>query len=109
MLAGRIGFDRLLLKVPEDPFNHHGVFDTGNHFDLTAAVFADFNVDIEYPFESLHRGHGTMALFATLIVPVGIGCFWFVRLFPTLGGCHLNPVLDVGGKGSVVSSEIDFG
>lgn len=48
-----------------------------------------------------------MALFGALIVPVGIGCFWLVSLFPALGGCHLHPVLAVGGKDSVESGEID--
>ena len=44
-----IGYDVLVLNTSDDS-------------DGSAAAAADFNVDIEYPFESLGPGHDGMAL-----------------------------------------------
>ena len=37
--------------------DHHRVFNTGDHFNLTAAAFTDLNVDIEHVLKALHPGH----------------------------------------------------
>ena len=42
---------RFLLK---NLLNHLGIFDTSNHFDLAAAVLADFDIDVEDSFLALH-------------------------------------------------------
>lgn len=40
----------------ENLLNDLRIFDAGNHFDVTAAVFADFNINIE---DSLERCIGS--------------------------------------------------
>ena len=95
-----------LLQVPENLLNDLGVLDAGNHFDLTAAVFTDFDIDIENSFQSLHPGHGTMSLCGTLVLPIGIG--WLsVGLLATLGRRHLNAVFAVGREDAVETCEVD--
>ena len=47
-----------LLKVFEDLLNDRWVLNAGNHLDLSATVFTNFNVDIEDSFEPLHDFHG---------------------------------------------------
>lgn len=42
----------------ENLLNDLRIFDAGNHFDVTAAVFADFNINIE---DSLERCIEVMA------------------------------------------------
>ncbi|MBX2846987.1 MAG: hypothetical protein KTR16_01605 [Acidiferrobacterales bacterium] len=37
--------------------NHFRIFNTGYHFDLTATVFADFDVDVEDSLEALHPSY----------------------------------------------------
>src|SRR5690554_773578 len=49
----------------ENLLNDLRIFDAGNHFDVTAAVFADFNINIEDSLEALHPGHGAVALCRT--------------------------------------------
>ena len=85
VLLGGTRLGRFLLKVLENLLNDLGVLDTGNDFDLTAAVFADFDVDVKDSFEALHPSHCAMALCGTLITPVGIVAFRFVGLLAPLG------------------------
>ena len=80
MLLGGIRLGGFLLKVFKNLLNDLGVFDAGNHFDLATTVFADFDIDIEYSLQSLHPGHGSMALCRTLVSPVCIGRFWWIGL-----------------------------
>ena len=95
MLFGSIPLGCFLLKMLENLLDYLRIFDTGNDFDLTAAVFADFDVDVEDALESLHPGHSAMPLCRTLVVPVDIGRFWWIGLFAAFGRCDLNPVFAV--------------
>ena len=75
MLLGGIHLGRFPLQVLENLLNDLRVLDTGNDFDLTAAVFTDFDIDVKDSFESLHPGHGPVPFCWTFVVPVGIGRF----------------------------------
>ena len=70
MLLGGIRLGRFLLKVLENLLNDLGVLDAGNDLDVTAAVFADLNIDAENSLKSLHPGHGSMALSGALVEPI---------------------------------------
>ncbi|OES47442.1 hypothetical protein A7R77_33065 [Pseudomonas aeruginosa] len=91
----------------ENLLNDLRIFDAGNHFDVTAAVFADFNINIEDSLEALHPGHGAVALCRTLVTPVSIETFRFVGLLAPLGGCYLNSVFAVRCKDAVEACEVD--
>lgn len=71
------------------------------------AVFTDRNIDVKDAFESLHLGHGSLALCGALVTPVGIGHFGRVWLPATLGRCHLPTVLTIGRKDFVEVGEIN--
>ena len=107
MLLGSIRLGCFLLQVLEDVLNDLRVFDTGNHLDLTTAVFADFNVDVEDALEPLHPGHGAMSFLGHLIGPFRIrrGCLF--GLLATLRWRHINPVFAVGGKNAVKAGQVD--
>ena len=107
MLAGRIDLVRFLLQVLKDQLNHLRIFDAGNHVDVTAAVFADFDINIEDALETLLPSHGTMALCGALATPVGIEGFRFVGLLATLGRRHLNPMLAIGRKDAMEAREVN--
>ena len=47
MLLGGIRLGRSLLQVLENLLNDFRIFDAGNDLNLTAAVFADFDIDVE--------------------------------------------------------------
>ena len=51
----------LLAKMGQDLVDDVLVLNTSDDSDGSAAAAADFNVDIEYPFESLGPGHDDMA------------------------------------------------
>ena len=67
MLFGSICLGCFLFQVFENLLNDLRIFDTGNDFDVTAAVFADFDVDVEHSLEALHPGHRAVALCGTLV------------------------------------------
>jgi len=46
-----------LAKMGQDPVDDVLVLNTSDDSDRSAAAAADFNVDIEYSFESLGPGH----------------------------------------------------
>ena len=69
VVMGGIAIDRFLLQV----LDHRWIFNAGNDFDVTAAVLADFDIDIEDPFESLHPGHGVMLFLGIFVEPAFIG------------------------------------
>ena len=70
-----------VLQMVEDLSDDDGVFDTGNHFNRSTALFTGFDIDGEYAFEALGPGHGGMAL---------VGCCVFVgRSFTAPGRCDL--------------------
>ena len=37
------------------------IFDTGDHFDESSTMGADFNINVEHPFQPLSPGHGGVA------------------------------------------------
>ena len=51
-----------LAKMGQDPVDDVLVINTGDDFDGPTTAAADFNVDIEYSFESLGPGHSRMTL-----------------------------------------------
>ena len=79
-LFGGISLGRFLLKVFKDQLNHLGIFDAGNDFDLATAVFTDLNIDVQDAFESLHPGHGSLALCGALVTPTPLNgeLFWWI-------------------------------
>ena len=89
----------------KDQLNHLGIFDAGNDFDLATAVFTDLNIDVQEAFESLHPGHGSLALCGALVTPAGIGYFRFVWLLAALSRRHLSAMPAVGRKDSVEAGE----
>ena len=107
MLPGSIRLGCFLLKMLKDLLNHLGIFDTGNHFDLTAAVLADFDIDVEDALESLHPGHGAVSLCGTLVLPVGIGRFWWIGFLAAFGRCDLHTAFAVGCEDAMEACKID--
>ena len=83
-LFGGISLGRLLLEVFKHQLNYLGIFGAGNDFDLATAVFKDLDIEVEDAFESLHPGHGSLALCGALVTPAGIGYFSVVWLPATL-------------------------
>ena len=73
-----------VFKVLTDQLNYLGIFEAGNDFDLATAVFKDLDIEVEDAFESLHPGHGSLALCGALVTPAGIGYFSVVWLPATL-------------------------
>ena len=61
------------LRCFKDQLNHLGIFEAGNDFDLATAVFKDLDIEVEDAFESLHSGHGSLALCGALVTPAGLG------------------------------------
>jgi hypothetical protein len=49
--------DSLLFKVFQNLGNDCRVFNAGNDLDWTFALLTRFDIDIEYPFQSLHPCH----------------------------------------------------
>lgn len=107
VLLGSIRRACFLLEVFEYLLNNLGIFDAGNDFDLPTAVLADFDINIEDALETLHPGHGAMALCGALVTPVGIAAFRFVGLLAPLGGCYLSPVFAVGREDAIETCEVD--
>ena len=62
-----------MLEVFKDQLNHLGIFEAGNDFDLAMAVFTDLNIDVQDALESLHPGHGSLALCGARVTQAGIG------------------------------------
>ena len=56
-------------------------------------MFTDLNIDVQDAFESLHPGHGSLALCGALVTPAGIGYLGFVWLLATLSRRHLSAML----------------
>ncbi|NUV04503.1 hypothetical protein MS6194_04027 [Escherichia coli] len=52
-LLGGIRLGCFLFQMLENLLNDLRIFDAGNHFDVTAAVFADFNINIEDSLEAV--------------------------------------------------------
>jgi len=68
--------DSLLFKVFKNLGNDCRVFYAGNDLDWTFALLTDFDIDIEYPFQSLHPCHRGMAFrWGLLILGLILGCF----------------------------------
>ena len=74
---GRIGRLAVATQVIENPRNHCGFLDTGDHPQLPATAPTDLDVDREYAFEPLRPGEAPLPIagrcFATLTGPVGSG------------------------------------
>ena len=89
-------------KVPKNLLNCDRVFHASNDLDWTFALLTDLDVNIEYPFQSLHPGHRDMALRLCLIFPC------FIRLcfaaFPSPSWSDMNPVFAIGGKNPMTNS-----
>ncbi len=68
-------------------------------------MFTDLDIDVQEAFESLHPGHGSLALCGALVTPAGIGYFRFVWLLAALSRRHLSAMLAVGRKDSVEAGE----
>ena len=96
-----------MLEVFKDQLNHLGIIEAGNNFDLATAVLTDRNIDIEDAFESLHLGHGWLALCGPTVTPAGTRCFSIVWLLATLCRRHLSAVPATGRKDSAEAGEID--
>ena len=90
MLFGSIRLGGFLLQAFKNLLNHLETFNTGNHFDLTATVLTDFDIDIENSPQSLHPGHGAVSLCGTLVLPVSIRRFWWIRLLAVLDWCGMH-------------------
>ena len=45
----------------QNPFHDLQLFDTGDHFDGTAALLTGFDIDLEHAFEALRPAHGSIA------------------------------------------------
>lgn len=80
-----------LHKVSQNLVDNHLIFYAGDHPGFTATLWADRDIDVEYPFQALCPGHGLVAL---------CGCFVFVFLsgaaFAAFGRRHIYPVFAVG-------------
>lgn len=83
-----------LPNVVEDPGDHLGVFDAGNHPELAAAHRARLDVDGEYAFQSLRPGHGSEGFVRLLLVGFA---FWYDGL----------AVLAVRGEYAVETGEVE--
>ena len=82
--------------------NNCWIFDAGNHFDLTAAVLANLNVDVEDSLQSLYPGHGAMVLLGRLIQPLQLTS---AGLTPIVAS--ITKVYDMGRYPMVISDDPD--
>ena len=55
---GCVGVVGFVLKMLEDVPNHCRILNVGNHFDVTATAYTNFNIDIKHPLKPLHPGYG---------------------------------------------------
>ncbi len=90
----------------EDERDYRRILYTRDDLDLTAAEFADLNINIEYALEALHPGHGAVSFFRTLIKPIRTTRFSLYPNLAALGGCDLNTEFTVWGKKAVKSCQI---
>ena len=81
-------------NVLEDLGDDVGIFDTGNHSELAAAFRASLYIDGEYPFQSLHPGHGGERFIWFLLSGFA---FWHDGL----------PMLAVRGEHTVEAGEVE--
>ena len=58
MVIAGIGIGGFPFQMFKNALNHRRILDAGNHFDVAAAVLADFNLDVEDSFEALHDFQG---------------------------------------------------
>ena len=87
--------------------DHRRVFDAGNDTDITTAVTAGFNVDVEDPLQSLRPGHGCALLSGCLLLCL-LCCFdLFACASP--GWCYQRPVFAVGREHPMKSGQVDSG
>ena len=76
----------------KDLLDDHGVLHTGDDAHRALALLAGFNVDIEYPFQTLGPGHCHVALDEAAVIPFLIGLL--APLAPAWG-CDQSPMLAV--------------
>lgn len=105
MLAFRVDLSCFMLQVFKDQLDHLRIFDADNHFDVTAAVFAELDINIEHSFEALHLGHGLMPLCRAIML-VSIGRLQ-IRLLAAFVGCDLGAVLAVGREDTMEPCEVN--
>ncbi len=80
--------------------DRHRVFDTGDNLELTSAVPAGGNIDIEHPLEPLRPAHSHMGI-RGFLSRGGLGLI----ALASLGWCHLRPMPAVGGEYAMVPGE----
>ena len=80
------------------------MFDGGDDLRGAAAGLADFDVDVEYAFETLCPSHGSMLIGGGSVSLVG-GRGLAALAAP--GGSRECPVLAVGGGDAVATGEVD--
>jgi len=93
------------LKVPQDLFDHHRLFNAGGDLNVAAAVLAGLDVDIEYALQALRPGHRCSAF--DRCWAVRRMCRTGLVALTALGRRHLCAMRAVGGKHAVESSQIN--
>jgi len=103
------------LSVHEYFLDDDWIFDTGDHFDVTTARPACFDIDIENPFQALchviamdagfagaKTGHCHPRYGRHLLLQL----IRYVNLFASPGGCHPGTMFAVGGKNTMEPGKI---
>src|SRR5690606_20414469 len=102
---GRIGRLAVAIQVIENPRNHFGFLDTGDHPQLPATAPTDLDVDREYAFEPLRPGEAPLPIAASrLAALVVVGSSSELSL-----GHDPGPVRARRGKHTVIAGQVRVG
>ena len=97
----------LAFEMFEDLFDHHRIFDTGDHLYRTATGRAGLDIDIEYTLQTLGPGHGSTTLGRSSLL-FSVFILLLFSLAP-LGWRHQGPMSAVRGKHAMKTCQVDPG
>ena len=86
------------------PVDDRLILNAGDHFSLTATLWAHRDINVEYPFQALCPGHGLVVLFRGFVFDFLTGAS-----FAAFGWRHINTVFAVGGKYAMEPGQVHSG